>query len=136
MAGTYIVSKVNVKYVLYSLVILAILSTWLFTQSSSINSMLLLGFVFGISISATYNSYVAFGLTFVSVPTHRHIVYLLLMGGLGSALAPVLSSNVVEISGELSAVMSMSMFTYVVVFIVLLLSNIANNIKNRAIAMQ
>ena len=136
VAGTYIVSKVNVKYVLYSLVILAMLSTWLFTQSSSINSMLLLGFVFGISISATYNSYVAFGLTFVSVPTHRHIVYLLLMGGLGSALAPVLSSNVVEISGELSGVMSMCMFTYVVVFIVLLLSNIANNIKNRAIAMQ
>jgi len=131
VAGTFIVLKADVKYVLYGLVILAMLSTWLFTQSSTIDSMLLLGFVFGVSVSATYNSYVAFGLTFVSVPTHRHIAYLLLAGGLGSALAPVLSSKVVETSGEVGAVMTMCVVTYIIVFLVLITANIANIVKNR-----
>ena len=65
VAGTYIVSKINVKYLLYTLVVLAILTTWLFTQSSNTKSILLLGLLFGLSISATYNSYVAYALTYV-----------------------------------------------------------------------
>jgi MFS transporter, TsgA protein len=133
VAGTYIVSRVNVKYVLYSLVILAVLSTWLFTQSSSLASMLLLGFVFGISISATYNSYVAFALTFVAVPTHRHIAYLLLMGGLGSALAPLISSKVVEMSGNVGAAINMCTYTFALVIVTLVIGNLANTLKTRGL---
>ena len=106
-------SKINVKFLLYGLVILAVVTTWMLTRSTSTNSILLLGFVFGISISATYNSYVAFGLTFVSVPTHKHIAYLLLLGGLGSALAPVLSSKVVEVWAEVSAAIVMCTITFI-----------------------
>jgi MFS transporter, TsgA protein len=129
VAGTYIVSKINVKYLLYSLVILAIVTTWLFTQSPSMDSILLLGFIFGISISATYNSYVAYGLTFVASPTHKHIAYLLLVGGLGSSLAPVMSSKAVAASGDVNSAIVMCTLTFLVGFLALLGANIANTIK-------
>jgi len=129
VAGTYIVSKINVKYLLYSLVILAIVTTWLFTQSPSMKSILLLGLVFGISISATYNSYVAYGLTFVGSPTHKHIAYLLLVGGLGSSLAPVMSSKAVAISGDVNSAIVMCTLTFLAGFLSLLSANIANTIK-------
>lgn len=123
LAGTYIVSKVNVKYFLYGLVILAVLSTWLFTQSGSIESMLILAFIFGISISATYNSYIAFGLTFVKVPTHRHIAYLSLTGGLGSALAPVVSSLAVVVFSDVGAAINLCVAMFVLVFVILVCGN-------------
>ena len=129
VAGTWIVSRINVKYLLYFLVVLAMLSTWLFIQCETIDAMFLVGFVFGISISATYNSYVAFGLTFVAVPTHRHIAYLFLAGGLGSALAPVVSSKVVESQGEVTAAMMLCLISFVIVFLVLLAAHIANTLK-------
>jgi len=118
VAGTWIVSKINVKYLLYSLVLLAVLSTWLLAQSETIETMYLLGFIFGISVSATYNSYVAFGLTFVAVPTHRHIAYL-----------SVLSSKAVEMQGEASAAMMLCTISYVIVFLVLVAAHIANTFK-------
>jgi MFS transporter, TsgA protein len=129
VVGTYIVSKINVKYLLYCLVILAVLTTWLFTQSPNMDSILLLGFIFGISISATYNSYVAYGLTFVVIPTHRHIAYLLLAGGLGSSFAPVMSSKAVEISGDVSAAMIMCTFTFTAGFLALLAANVSNSLR-------
>ncbi len=132
VVGTWLVSKVKVNYVLYSLVILAMLSTWLFTQSKELESMLTLGFLFGISISATYNSYVAFALMFVQTPNHKHIAYLLLVGGLGSAIAPVLSSKVVEMQGSVDAAITMCMLVYLLVFVVLLLANFCNHLKNKA----
>ncbi|NKB37284.1 MAG: MFS transporter TsgA [Gammaproteobacteria bacterium] len=134
VAGTWLVSRVKVHYVLYSLVVLAMLSTWLFTQSDNFSTMLTLAFLFGISISATYNSYVAFALTFVNTPTHKHIAYLLLVGGLGSALGPVLSSKVVEMQGSVDAAVSMCMLVYLLVFIVLLLANYCNYLKDRTSA--
>ena len=129
LVGTWLVRKVRVNYLLYSLVLLAMLSTWLFTQTRQLEEMLILGFVFGISISATYNSYVAFALTFVETPTHRHIAYLLLAGGLGSAIGPVLSSKVVELKGQVAAAMDLCLQIYLVVFVVLLASHLCQHFR-------
>ena len=129
LVGTWLVTKIRVNYLLYSLVVLAMLSTWLFTQSTALDEMLILGFVFGISISATYNSYVAFALTFIGTPTHRHIAYLLLVGGLGSAIGPVLSSKVVEMKGEVAAAMELCLQVYLVVFLVLILAHLCQHFK-------
>ncbi len=127
--GAYVVSRLNVKYLLYALVILAIVASWLFSESNSFKTMLLLGFIFGLSISATYNSYVAFGLTFVSVPTHKHIAYLLLVGGLGSALAPVMSSKIVAMTGEVGTAMIMCTLLFVLGLLFLITGHIANILK-------
>jgi len=41
----------------------------------------------------------AFGLSFVKTPTHKNVAYILLAGGVGSAIAPWFSSQVVETTG-------------------------------------
>ena len=112
------------KYVLYSLVILAILSTWMFMLVTELKYMYLVAFVFGISISATYNSYVAYALNLVKSPNHKHIAYLNLMGGVGSALGPMVSSQVVEMRSGTASAISLSFATYIIVFIILLAANI------------
>ena len=124
IAGVYVVSRINVKYVLYSLVILAILSTWMFMLVTELKYMYLVAFVFGISISATYNSYVAYALNLVKSPNHKHIAYLNLMGGVGSALGPMVSSQVVEMRSGTASAISLSFATYIIVFIILLAANI------------
>ncbi|MGI9289012.1 MAG: MFS transporter [Pseudomonadales bacterium] len=101
LAGTWLVSRINVKYLLYGFALVSTASVWLFTQVGDVNSMLLLGFLYGISVSATFNAYMAFALTFVAVPTHRNIAYMLLMSGLGSSFAPLVSSQAVSMGGEI-----------------------------------
>ena len=101
LAGTWLVSRMNVKYLLYIFVLISTLSVWLLTNVKTADSILLLGFLYGISVSATFNAYMAFALSFVVVPTHRNIAYLLLMSGLGSSLAPLVSSQAVSISGDI-----------------------------------
>ncbi|NOX70802.1 MAG: MFS transporter [Gammaproteobacteria bacterium] len=101
LAGTWLVSRINVKYLLYTFIIASALSIWLLINTSSIDTVYLLAFVYGISISATFNAYVAFSLSFVAVPTHRNIAYMLLMSALGSSGAPYFSSLVVETTGDM-----------------------------------
>lgn len=101
LAGTWLVSRMNVKYLLYLFVLISTLSVWLLTSVKTVDAVLLLGFLYGISVSATFNAYMAFALSFVAVPTHRNIAYLLLMSGLGSSFAPLVSSQAVNISGEI-----------------------------------
>ncbi len=101
LAGTWLVSRINVKYLLYTFVITSALSIWLLTTASNIDTVYLVAFIYGLSISATFNAYVAFSLSFVAIPTHRNIAYMLLMSALGSSGAPYFSSLVVETTGDI-----------------------------------
>ena len=133
IAGVYVVSRINVQYVLYCLVILAMLSTGSFTLISEIKYMYLVAFLFGISISATYNSYIAFALNFVKSPNHRHIAYLSLMGGVGSALGPLVSSKVVAMRSDTSSAITLCFATYVLVFLILLAANALHTHRQEAL---
>ena len=134
IAGVYVVSRINVKYVLYCLVILATLSTWMFSLVTELKYMYLVAFVFGISISATYNSYVAYALNLVQSPNHKHIAYLNLMGGVGSALGPLVSSQVVEMRSDTASAITLSFITYIVVFLILVVANILHSRAQNSVA--
>ena len=102
LAGTWLASRMNVKYLLYIFVIVSAGSVWLLTATDDIEMMLLLAFAYGISISATFNAYMAYALSFVAIPTHRNIAYMLVMSALGSSLAPVSSSMAVDLTGDMA----------------------------------
>ena len=76
----------------------SLLSVFALTVVSSTSIVLLLAYGYGFSVSATYNSYVAFGLSFVEQPSHKNVVYLQLMSGLGSTFAPFISSLIVDVN--------------------------------------
>ena len=115
LAGTWLVSRVNVKYILYAFVVVSAVSVQLFTRTNDVDVILMLAFVYGISVSATFNAYVAFALTFVAVPTHRNIAYMLLMSALGSSGAPLFSSQAVEMGGDISYALNFCFVTLMVV---------------------
>ncbi|MDC0996281.1 MFS transporter [Pseudomonadales bacterium] len=102
LAGTWLASRMNVKYLLYIFVLVSTVSVWLLTSTDDIELMLLLAFAYGISISATFNAYMAYALSFVAIPTHRNIAYMLVMSALGSSLAPVSSSMAVDLTGDIA----------------------------------
>ena len=101
--GTWAATRFEVKYLLYTFVLISLVSVFAMTTVNSITVVLLLGYGYGISVSATYISYVAFGLSFMEQPSHKNVVYLQLMSGLGSTIAPFVSSKIVEWTGETSS---------------------------------
>ncbi|MDA0977228.1 MAG: MFS transporter [Proteobacteria bacterium] len=118
--GTWAASRIEVKYLLYCFVLVSMLAVLALTLASSLTLVLLLGYVYGISVSATYNSYVAFGLSFVRQPSHKNVVYLQLMSGLGSTLAPFVSSMIVAFASDIVVAMQFCFVTLVLVSLSLL----------------
>ena len=100
LIGTYVVSRVRIEYFLITMLTVGATGLWLTIAASELQSALLAAYLVGGSIGATFNGYTAFGLSFVPTPTHKNVAYLLLAGGIGSAIAPWFSSQVVEITGE------------------------------------
>jgi fucose permease len=130
IAGTWLVTRIKVSYLVYGFVGLSLLSAALLTQLDSLSAVLMLAFAYGLSVSATFNAFVAFSLTQVRLPTHRNIAYMLLMSSSGSALAPLVSSRMVEWQGELTAALSGAVALLSVVMVLLL----AVETLNRALA--
>ena len=130
---TWAASKVDVKYFLYYFVFVSLLSVFALTVVSSTSIVLLLVYGYGISVSATYNSYMSFGLSFVEQPSHKNVVYLQLMSGLGSAFAPFISSLIVEMTDSTASVMQ---FCLVTLFIVVISLVVCHMLHNRTIGPQ
>lgn len=123
LIGTYVVSRVRIEYFLITMLSVGGTGLWLTITASELQSVLLVAYLVGGSIGATFNGYTAFGLSFVPAPTHKNVAYLLLAGGIGSAIAPWFSSQVVEITGEVhDALLACLVIQGVVLVTVLLLT--------------
>jgi TsgA-like MFS transporter len=123
LIGTYIVSRIRIDFFLIGMLLIGASGVWLMLSASSLESVLLLGYAVGVSVGATFNGYMGFGLSLVKSPTHKNIAYVLLAGGIGSAIAPIFSSRVVEIKGTIgSALYACFVIQIVVLTSVLLLA--------------
>ena len=105
LLGTYIVSRIRIEYFLITMLIVGATSLGSMLSSPDLQLVLTLGYFLGASIGATFNGYTSFGLSFVVNPTHKNVAYLLLAGGIGSALAPWFSSEIVKYGGEIKYVL-------------------------------
>ncbi len=99
LAGTYVVSRMRIEYFLIMMLSVGATGLWLMLAAADLQSVLVAAYIVGASVGATFNGYTAFGLSFVATPTHKNVAYLLLAGGIGSAIAPWFSSQVVEATG-------------------------------------
>ncbi len=117
--GTWAATRIEVKYLLYGFVVVSMLSVYLLNQVTSVGVVLMLAYGYGISVSATYNSYVAFGLSFMEQPSHKNVVYLQLMSGLGSTFAPFVSSLIVQQTGSIGSALQFCFVTLLIVAVTL-----------------
>ena len=102
LIGTWLVSKIRIAYFLMMMLALGTTGMWLMISASDLEAAILTAYLVGASVGATYNGYTAFALTFVEKPTHKHIAYILTSGGIGSAIAPWISSAGVEKLGTIT----------------------------------
>ena len=102
LIGTWLVSKIRIAYFLMMMLALGTTGMWLMISASDLEAAILTAYLVGASVGATYNGYTAFALTFVEKPTHKHIAYILTTGGIGSAIAPWISSAGVEKLGTIT----------------------------------
>lgn len=132
LAGTWLASRIAVRIIVYSLVLLSAASVWALTQIDSAALLMPLAFAYGFSVSATFNAYCAHALSLVAVPTHRNIAFLLFMSGLGSAFAPAVSSYAVTHWDRIEAGVQCSLVTLALVIVLLVLSALANRLRGGA----
>ena len=121
--GTWAASKMPVRYLLYGFVTVSLLAVLAMSIVESVSMIMILGYCYGLSVSATFNSYVAFGLSFVDNPTHKNVVYLQLMSGFGSTLAPFISSLIVQETGSTLAAIEFSFVILLAVALTLVVSH-------------
>ena len=119
IAGTWLVAHINVRYLVFGFVALSLLSAALLPRLDSVDDVLMLAFAYGMSVSATFNAYLAYALTQVATPTHRNIAYMLLMSSLGSSFAPLFSSQVVAATGDMAWALNSAVLMLVVVVLIL-----------------
>jgi len=131
IAGTWLVTRIKVSYLVYGFVVLSLLSASMITRLESLGAVLMLAFVYGLSVSATFNAFVALSLTQVKAPTHRNIAYMLLMSSLGSALAPLVSSQIVELRGELTSALGAAALLLGTVVVLLTIVELLNRAQTR-----
>jgi TsgA-like MFS transporter len=98
LVGTYVVSKVRIHHFLAMMISLGVIATLVMLVTADLQVVTAMGYLFGLSVSATFNSYMAFALGFVSSPNHRNVAYMLLAGAVGSGLGPLISSQSVLIT--------------------------------------
>lgn len=125
LAGTYIVSRIRVEYFLISMLVVGASGMWLMLNADNLDTILLIAYAVGASVGATFNAYLGFGLSFVATPTHKNVAYVLLTGGVGSAIAPIFSSKVVEIQGTVGSALYACFGIQIVVLISVLLLALA-----------
>ena len=98
LVGTYIVSKVQIHHFLTAMIFTGVIATFVMLASDDLQIATAMGYLFGLSVSATFNSYMAFALGFVDSPNHRHVAYMLLVGAVGSGLGPLISGQSVIVT--------------------------------------
>lgn len=98
LVGTYVVSKVRIHHFLAMMISIGVVATLVMLITEDLQVVTAMGYLFGLSVSATFNSYMAFALSFVSAPNHKNVAYMLLAGAVGSGLGPLISSQSVLIT--------------------------------------
>ncbi|MBL4682684.1 MAG: MFS transporter [Pseudomonadales bacterium] len=129
LAGTFIVSRVRIEYFLMVMLLVGAGGLFLMISVGDISTLLLSAYIVGASVGATFNGYMAFGLSFLETPTHKNVAYILVAGGLGSSIAPIFSSQIVESSDSVRTALLACFAIQIVVLVsvVLLTAMVSKN---------
>lgn len=135
LIGTYIVSKVQIHYFLAVMILTGVVATFVMLTTEDLHVVTAIGYLFGLSVSATFNSYMALALGFVASPNHRHVAYMLLAGAVGSGVGPFISGQAVLVTETTRTPIILAFTLMALVFVcVLILSSENVRVKLQSIS--
>ncbi|ACD54502.1 MFS transporter TsgA [Shigella sonnei] len=118
LVSTVIVTRVKIHYFLLCIISLACIITTIIVTKESLSGLDYLAYSYGFVCAALYNSFIAYGVSFVRRASSQNISYILISGSAGAMFSPAISSLMEKMMG-LQKIMYAIPILYLVIFIML-----------------
>ena len=99
---TALVMRIDIRVFVAALVFIGCVTSYRFAVATSLDGIEWAAYGYGIAIAALYHSFIAWGLSYTEKPNYAHVTFLYVCPGVGGALAPYLSSQLVDTHGMAS----------------------------------
>jgi len=121
LLSTVIVSRVKIQNFLMGMMTLALIITSLIVTTDKLEWMSYLTYGYGFVCAALYNSFIAYGVSFVKQASSKNVSFILISGSAGAMFSPAISSMFETIIG-LQTVMYAIPVIYAMILSMLLIS--------------
>lgn len=92
LVSTVIVSRVKIHYFLMGVIMLSFIITTCIVTTNNLNHLDYLAYGYGFVCAALYNSFIAYGVSFVKHASSRNVSYILISGSAGAMFSPAISA--------------------------------------------
>ena len=121
LISTVIVARVKIHYFLLSIILLACIITTIIVTKESLSGLDYLAYSYGFVCAALYNSFIAYGVSFVKRASSRNVSYILISGSAGAMFSPAISA-LMEKSIGLQKIMYAIPVLYFIIFVMLMVT--------------
>lgn len=121
LVSTIIVSRVKIHYFFMAIISLAFVMTIAVVNTENLNHISYFTYGYGFVCSALYNSFVAYGVTFVKNASSKNVSFILVSGSAGAMFSPAISSIFQEYFGTQTIMNAIPVF-YAVIILMLITS--------------
>ncbi|WP_299787350.1 MFS transporter TsgA [uncultured Shewanella sp.] len=122
LLSTAIVSRVKIQHFLMGMMTLALIITSVIVTTEKLEWMSYLTYGYGFVCAALYNSFIAYGVSFVKQASSKNVSFILISGSAGAMFSPAISSMFESIIG-LQTVMYAIPVIYAMILSMLLISH-------------
>lgn len=119
LVSTVIVARVKIHYFLLTIILLACIITTIIVSKKSLSGLDYLAYSYGFVCAALYNSFIAYGVSFVKRASSQNVSYILISGSAGAMFSPAISALMEKTMG-LQKIMYAIPILYLIIFILLL----------------
>jgi len=121
LISTVIVARVKIHYFLLSIILLACIITTIIVTKETLSGLDYLAYSYGFVCAALYNSFIAYGVSFVKRASSRNVSYILISGSAGAMFSPAISA-LMEKSIGLQKIMYAIPVLYFIIFVMLVVT--------------
>lgn len=129
LVSTGIVARVKIHYFLLSIILLACAITTIIVSKDTLSGLDYLAYSYGFVCAALYNSFIAYGVSFVKRASSQNVSYILISGSAGAMFSPAISA-VMEKTMGLQKIMYAIPVLYFIIFVMLVATL---KLKNKAV---
>lgn len=118
LVSTGIVARVKIHYFLLSIILLACVITTIIVTKETLSGLDYLAYSYGFVCAALYNSFIAYGVSFVKRASSQNVSYILISGSAGAMFSPAISALMEKTMG-LQKIMYAIPVLYFIIFVML-----------------